>query len=106
MYAAPEQTNGEPVDERADLYAVGCILHEMLTGTVPRPYDARVLTSRYPNLLVVPDLDRLLASLLSDDPSQRPATALDALSRVDMTLNGYAMARRLWEGLGLGSSPY
>ncbi len=35
LYAAPEQIRGEFVDARADLYSFGCILHELITGTVP-----------------------------------------------------------------------
>jgi serine/threonine protein kinase len=34
-YAPPEQVNGQPVDGRADQYALGCVAFEMLTGTVP-----------------------------------------------------------------------
>ena len=34
-YAAPEQINGQPVDGRADQYALGCVAFEMLSGTVP-----------------------------------------------------------------------
>ena len=34
-YAAPEQINGQPVDGRADQYALGCVAYEVLVGTVP-----------------------------------------------------------------------
>jgi serine/threonine-protein kinase len=39
-YAAPEQINGQPVDGRADQYALGCVAYEVLTGTVPYRRDS------------------------------------------------------------------
>jgi len=116
MYASPEQLRGEPSDERADLYAVGCILHEMLTGSVPRPAESADTGSgktspsrtlvRYPNLLVLPELDQLVGSLLDEQPVRRPPTATIALRRVDAVRRAYSSARSIWKTLGLGPSPY
>ncbi|MGW4772250.1 serine/threonine-protein kinase [Nocardia sp. NPDC004278] len=39
-YAAPEQISGDAVDDRADVYSLGCTLYHMLTGSVPFPRDS------------------------------------------------------------------
>lgn len=105
MYAAPEQVEGSRVDDRADLYAVGCILHEMLTGEVP-PAGGHAAPRRYASALVIPALDRLLTSLLHPDRARRPADAHEAIARVDATFESYRSARDVWTQLRLGPSPY
>ena len=99
-YMAPEQTRGAAVDARADLYALGCVLFEMLTGrppysgTVQEVLLAHVSPAPPPTLesagLRAPgDLGVLVSRLLAKDPAARPqsadevAQALRALGRPD-----------------------
>ncbi|MGI5513475.1 serine/threonine-protein kinase [Streptomyces sp. CA-106131] len=85
-YMAPEQATGAPVDARADLYALGCILHEMLTGKPPFAGE-NPMAVLYQHLHQPPrplrgirpdvpaDLEQLVLDLLAKDPSDRPADA-------------------------------
>jgi len=86
-YMAPEQAVGEKeVDGRADLYALGCVLYEMLTGATPYqgPTQQAILVKQFTELVPavrtrraeVPEwLDRLVAQTLARDPAGRPADA-------------------------------
>ncbi len=87
-YMAPEQALGEHVDERTDLYALGCILHEMLTGNPPFPGERlAVLMAHVHNLRptledplpvgesLPPALATLHARLLAKDRNERPPNA-------------------------------
>lgn len=91
-YLAPEQVRGEPADARADLYAVGLLLYEMLTGQPPFGGDtdtaaalARLTVAPAPVRThrpeVPPDLEGITLRCLAIDPAQRypDAEALGAV---------------------------
>jgi tetratricopeptide (TPR) repeat protein/tRNA A-37 threonylcarbamoyl transferase component Bud32 len=99
-YMAPEQGTGAAVDQRADIYAFGLILSEMLTG--PRPITATTLpervaamrertTTRLPSLrsldpTITEPIDKLVARCVALDPADRFRTSADlcaALARID-----------------------
>ncbi len=87
QYMAPEQIKGEAVDGRTDIYALGAMLYEMLTGRLPFE-GATVMailskhlldpaeppTVRRPDLGLPPALDGLVMSAMAKDPAHRPAT--------------------------------
>lgn len=104
-YMAPEQVRGEPADERADLFAIGVILHEMLSGSPPftRTSSAETLAAilreappPVPREDLPPALERLLLHCLEKDPEDRFQSARDL---------GFALETVLAELDGMGPAP-
>ena len=90
-YVSPEQVTGDPVDARADLYSLGCVMFEMATGRPPFVGDEpAALAYQHAHTTperadaVVPQVPTALAStidrLLAKDPADRPDSA-DELRR-------------------------
>ena len=93
-YMAPEQAMGNPPDRRSDLYSLGCVLFEMLTGRCP--YDApdpRAVIAKHieepiPTLESplgpLPEaLERLVVRAMAKYPEQRPQDARELASELD-----------------------
>jgi serine/threonine-protein kinase len=116
-YMSPEQSLGEPVDGRSDVYALGVVLHEMLTGTCPftgrnateviaKHISAPVpdVSAREPETPVA--LVRLVERMLAKDPAGRPTAAelvkeLSAASTPDGLLTPSQVRRRRWKRRGV-----
>ena len=88
QYMAPEQAEGRPVDARTDLFALGAVIYEMVTGR--KAFEAQTQASLIANVLQVdppavstvvatspPALDRLVRRCLAKEPENRWQSARD-----------------------------
>jgi len=85
-YISPEQARGHAVDHRTDIYALGALAYELMTGWLPFPADnaadmiAKHLFEPPPhaslsNADVWPELDALICAMLAKDANERPTLA-------------------------------
>ncbi|MGH9686422.1 MAG: protein kinase domain-containing protein [Candidatus Acidiferrales bacterium] len=99
-YMSPEQAKGKPVDRRADIWAFGCVLYEMLTGQ--RAFQGETVTDTLAAIMrAEPDWSQLPAATptrvrvllqrcLQKDPKQRLRDIGDARISLDEVLSGTA----------------
>jgi serine/threonine-protein kinase len=100
-YMCPELVRGQEMDQRGDIYSVGVILFELLSGR--RPFDCpspdelmlahlRQPAPRFADIgladLVSPAIESIVQSCLSKSPAQRPASAADLAAQFQRALGG------------------
>ena len=96
-YAAPEQIEGRALDGRADVYALGCVLYQCLSGKLPFERDSEVavlyahLVEPPPALSAVrpdlpPGLDAVIAKAMAKPRENRQATARELVAEARATL--------------------
>ncbi len=123
QYLSPEQARGAPVDARSDLYSLGIVLYEMLTGKVPYTGDTPVEIAMK-HLSAIPerpselredvphDLDAVVMRALAKDPDQRYSSAEEMDADLARVARGVAVSRKTEEamtqvqsGAGVATAP-
>jgi YVTN family beta-propeller protein len=108
-YVAPEQIRGDELDGRADQYALGCLLFECLTGTLPFPHGSDIVAI-YAHLeepaprasqrrdRLPPALDAVLARAMAKEPAERYGSCAELVdgARAALGLAEPRRARHRW----------
>ena len=94
-YMSPEQATGDPVDDRSDLWSVGVVLYEMLSGRGPfQGTDLRstiyAVISKEPETIsgLSSPLEQILKKALQKDPVQRYQTAMEMIADLNAVRGG------------------
>lgn len=99
QYLSPEQARGEQVDARSDVYSVGCVLFEILTGEPPFKGDSPVAVAYQHvredpplpssvNSQVPPELDSVILKAMAKNPANRYQSAAEMRSDLIRVLSG------------------
>ena len=99
QYLSPEQARGEPVDARSDIYSLGCLMYELVTGQPPFIGDSPVavayqhvreqaLPPSQRNADVPPALDAIIMKAMAKNPANRYTTAGDMRTDIERALSG------------------
>lgn len=108
-YMAPEQVRGEPADHRADIFALGCLLYEMLAGVrafardTPVETMSAILKAEPPPLdrsdvPVPPSVERVVRRCLEKQPSERFQSARDLAFHLQNALDDSRLGHRTGAG--------
>jgi serine/threonine-protein kinase len=94
-YMAPERLRGEKIDERSDLYSVGAMLYELMTGRPPFQGDPSEILAAHlseppaPPSTLVPGaeaMDEVILRALAKDPAQRAGSALEMADELERAM--------------------
>ena len=95
-YMSPEQTKGSSVDGRSDLYSLGVVFYEMLTGTLPYQGEEAVTIALKHISAPIPKLplqylayQKVLEKLLAKNPDQRYQSGRELITAIDDLENNY-----------------
>jgi tRNA A-37 threonylcarbamoyl transferase component Bud32 len=100
-YVSFEQATGGKVDHRTDVFALGCILYQMLTGVLPHPStslsdymvslaknEVRPLAETHKKLAISAEIDHIVRKALARDPEHRTSSVAELLAESRAVRNG------------------
>jgi eukaryotic-like serine/threonine-protein kinase len=99
-YAAPEQYGRAQTDARTDLYGLGALLHQLLSGKGPSETPRSLSPLHLNGQPGYTELEQLLNRLLASDPQDRPTSAHDVVRELELIRQRRASAldsKRIWQ---------
>lgn len=118
-YSSPEQMEGRELDARSDIYSLGVMMFQMLTGRMPLYADTHSFGGWYkahhfqsprafeqvnPSVKLPKSLEALVMSCLAKSPADRPQTIADILAAFDPLEERYGTGRQIAKRIGASLS--